>query len=512
MEIFDTDNHPPGSSTLSALLRSLGTTSREGRPLLVISAAGCDGGGDTMPHRMPTRGLPQRADLLLHGGTVLTLDADATVRSADILIRDGRIAAIGADLDSLDRGDVRGIRRLDVTDCWVLPGLIQGHVHLGQTLFRGLAESRCLLPWLRERIWPLESGHDDETAYRSGLVGAAECLLSGTTTVQDIGIGPGAAGLLRALDESGLRVIAGKCLMDDGEALPTQMREDTDTTLAHTVELGESFHGRDRNRLQYGLNPRFILSCSDALWSELAQISESRGWLIHTHALEQRDETELVRQLKGGRDEIEYFDESGILDRRLSIAHGVQLEHGHYSRVNGSRFSVVHCPSSNLKLGSGIADVVGIRGAGIPVGVGADGTPCNNNLDALTEVRLAGLLQHLKHGPDSFDGLDALRLATSEGAQALGLGSTTGALAEGRAADVLVLDRSRPESWNDRADPHDLIAFSSSRADVRHVVVDGRLLVEDRQLAHLDLGEIRVQADRALDAVLQRSGVDPGPS
>lgn len=455
-----------------------------------------------MTHRLSSH---PRRPLLLRGGTLLTLDSQATVRTADLLLRDGRIAAMASRLQADPE-----TRVLDVTDCFVLPGLIQGHVHLGQTLFRGLAERRRLLPWLRERIWPLEAGHDDESAYWSALLGAAECLLSGTTTVQDIGIGPGAGGLLRALEDSGLRALAGKCLMDAGDALPAALREETERTLAHTAELGDAFDGGDGGRLRYVLNPRFILSCSDELWRGLRDLAVDRGWPIHTHALEQREETAAVRRLKGGRDEVEYFDEQGILAQRLCIAHGVQIEPPHLQRFDASRFSVVHCPSSNLKLGSGIADVVGLRQAGIPVGLGADGAPCNNGLDALTEVRLAALLQHLEHGPDSFSGRDALRLATSEGATALGLGEVSGSLTVGRAADVTVLARTRPETWNHLADPHDIVAFSSSRADVRHVIVDGRLLVEDGRLPHLDLGEIRSRAADALDAIIARSGVDIG--
>jgi cytosine/adenosine deaminase-related metal-dependent hydrolase len=444
-----------------------------------------------------------RDPLLLEGGNLLTLDSKATVRVADILLADGRISALGTNL-----APPVGCRVLDVSDCFVLPGLIQGHVHLGQTIFRGLAERRRLLPWLRERIWPLEAGHDDESAYWCGLLGAAECLLSGTTTVQDIGLGPGIAGLLQALDDSGLRALAGKCLMDSGDALPAALREETAATLAHTAELGAAFDGADGGRLRYSINPRFILSASDALWHGIRELSAARSWPIHTHALEQEEETAAVRRLKNGRDEVEYFDEAGILAQRLSIAHGVQLCPNHLGRVDGARFSVVHCPSSNLKLGSGIADLIAIRGAGIAVGIGADGAPCGNDLDCLTQIRLAALLQHHKHGPASFSGLDAVRLATSEGARALGLGDQTGALVVGRAADVLVLSRERPESWSRRADPHDLVAYSSSRAEVRHVIADGRLLVEDGRLTHLDLGEIRRRADAALDAVLRRSGID----
>ncbi len=404
---------------------------------------------------------------------------------------------------------------LDVSGCLVLPGLIQGHLHLGQTFFRGLGEGRRLLAWLRERIWPLEAAHDDESAYWCGLLGAIECLLGGTTTIQDIGIGPGAPGLLRAIADSGLRAFAGECLMDSGDALPSPMRGETDAVLARTAALGERFEeaGRAsaRPRLRYLLNPRFILTCSDPLWAGIRALSERHGWPVHTHALEQRDETLAVREIKNGRDEIEYFAEQGVLATDLRLAHGVWLTSGHLERVRHHRFSVVHCPSSNLKLGSGVADLLAIRSAGVPVGIGTDGAACSNQLDNFAEVRLAALLQKVKHGPDAFSGLDALRLATSEGARALGLGTEIGSIEPGKAADLVILGAptaGNPELWGASAvDPHDLVAFGASRAAVRHVIVDGELLVDDGRLTKLDSEEIFRESERCLAALIRRSGV-----
>lgn len=444
------------------------------------------------------------SSLLLRGGTVLTLDPGATVfPGTDLLVRDGRIAWVGPVPEPPP-----GTRVLDVSGGFVLPGLIQGHLHLGQTFFRGLGEERRLLAWLRERIWPLEAAHDDESAYWCSLLGAAECLLGGTTTIQDIGIGPGARGLLDAIAASGLRAFAGQCLMDSGAELPAPMRAQTDAALADTEALGERFDQGPEGRLRYVLNPRFILTCSDPLWEGIRDLAGRRGWPIHTHALEQRDETLAVRELKGGRDEIEYFAEQGVLASDLRLAHGVWLTEEHLARVRKERFSVVHCPSSNLKLGSGVADLLAIRRAGVPVGIGCDGAACSNQLDNFQELRLAALLQKVKHGPDAFSGLDALRLATSEGARALGLHNEIGTLETGKRADVVVLAPDHPELWGaPQADPHDLVAFGASRAAVRHVIVDGRLLVEEGRLTQLDLGEILRESGRCLADVVRRSGV-----
>ncbi len=442
--------------------------------------------------------------ILLQGGTVLTLDPQATVLPGmDVLVEDGRIRHVGPLPDRPP-----GTRVLDVSGSFVLPGLIQGHLHLGQTFFRGLAEGRRLLDWLRERIWPLEAAHDDESAYWCGMLGAAECLLGGTTTIQDIGIGPGARGLLKALTDSGLRAFAGPCLMDSGVTLPAGLRQDTDRALADAESLAADFDRSEGGRLRFALNPRFILTCSDPLWVGIRDLALQRGWPVHTHALEQQDETEAVRRLKGGRDEIEYFADQGLLDADVRLAHGVWLTAGHLERARSARWSVVHCPSSNLKLGSGIADLVAIRRAGVPVGIGTDGAACSNHLDNLQEVRLAALLQKVKHGPDAFSGLDALRLATSEGARALSLQDEVGTIEPGKAADLLVLAPSRPELWAaPQADPHDLVAFGASRAAVKHVLVAGKLLVEDGRLTHLDLDDILRQSSRSLADLIRRSGL-----
>lgn len=445
------------------------------------------------------------APLLLRGGTVVTLEANPRILPGwDLVLADGKITALGLNLKP-----PKGARLLEVSTTLVLPGLVQGHVHLGQTFFRALAESRRLLAWLRERIWPLEAAHDEESAYWCSLLGAAECLLTGTTAIQDIGIGPGARGLMRALVDSGLRAQAGKCLMDEGEGLPAGLAEDPEATLADTEALGDAFDGACGGRLRYALNPRFILSGSDRLWRGIRELAERRGWPVHTHALEQEEETAAVRRLKGGRDEIEYFDQEGILATDFRIAHGVWLTEEHLERVRRGRFSVVHCPSSNLKLGSGIADLVRIRGAGVPVGIGADGTPCNNDLDAFEELRLAALLQKWRHGPAAFSGLDALRLATSEGARALGLEDQVGTIEVGKAADLVVLDLKRPELLAAaQSDVHDLVTFSASSAAVRHVIVAGELLVEDGRLTRLDLDEIHTRAAASLAALIRRSGVE----
>lgn len=442
--------------------------------------------------------------LLVRGGTLLTLDSAAKVLEGhDLLAVDGRIAALAPSIPPPP-----GARVLDAGGALVLPGLVQGHVHLGQTIFRGLAEERRLLAWLRERIWPLEAAHDAESAYWSGLLGAAECLLGGTTTVQDIGIGPEAASLLAAIGDSGLRATAGKCLMDVGEGLPARLAEPTERCLAETEELARRWHGANGGLVRYVLNPRFALSCSEPLLAGVAELGRRLDLPVHTHALEQRDETAAVRRLKGGRDEIELFSDLGLLDRDLRIAHGVWLRRRHWPGLARRRFSVVHCPGSNLKLGSGIARVAGLLRAGIPVGLGTDGAPCNNRHDVWEEMRLAARLQSLREGPGALGGLATLRLATSGGARAIGLEREIGSLEPGKAADLVVVDLARPELVvAPGVDPHDRLVFGASPAAVRHVVVAGEPRVESGRLTALDLPRILVESTAAAKRVARRAGL-----
>jgi 5-methylthioadenosine/S-adenosylhomocysteine deaminase len=441
--------------------------------------------------------------LIVRGGTLVTMDEAASVlREHDLYLRDGAVAALGRRLEVPE-----GVRELDARGCFVLPGLVQGHVHLGQTIFRGLAERRRLLAWLNERIWPLEAAHDAESARASALLGAAECLLGGTTTIQEIGIGPEAGALLDGIVESGLRGFAGKCLMDTGDGLPDRLREPTARCLDEAEALGERLERESGGRLRPVLNPRFALSCSEALLRGTAEVAARRGWPVHTHALEQRDETAAVRRAWQGRDEIALFRDLGLLDRDLRIAHGVWLRRRDLPALARRRFSVVHCPGSNLKLGSGVARVTRIRGAGIPVGLGADGAPCNDRLDAWSEIRLAGQLQALREGPAAFGGLDALRLATSEGARALGLEREVGSLEVGKRGDFVIVTGDGPElAAATGVDAHDLLAFAGGRESVREVAIDGVLHVEGGRLTRLDLARVTRDARAAADRVARRAG------
>jgi 5-methylthioadenosine/S-adenosylhomocysteine deaminase len=431
------------------------------------------------------------SQLHLTGARVVTMDAGRRVLDADVVVEGGRIVAV----TPRPAPGTTLAESLDCSGMILIPGLVQAHIHLCQTLFRGLADDLALEDWLAKRIWPLESAHTEDTVYWSAMLGAAELLLGGTTAILDMETVRHTEAAFRALEQIGLRATAGKCLMD-AEANPPGLREPTDRALQEAADLCARWHGAASGRLRYCFAPRFAPSCTGPLLRAVSDLAERRDAVVHTHAAETPVELELVKRATG-RDEIAYLDSVGIVGRRAALAHCVWVDHDAISRLARTGTHVVHCPSSNLKLGSGIAPIPEMLAAGCHVALGADGAPCNNRLDGFTEIRLAALIQKPRLGPDALPALRALELATLGGAHALGLETEIGSIEPGKRADLVALDLSGPHTQPEDADLVSRIVYSARAADVRHVVVDGEVVVRDRTLATADTEEIRAQANRA---------------
>ncbi len=435
--------------------------------------------------------LPADRPLLLSGARVVTMDAARRVLQSDVLVRDGRIAAISPRAGRRPRA----ARVLDCTGLIVMPGLVQAHIHLCQTLFRGLADDLTLEDWLAKRIWPLEAAHTPDSVYWSALLGSAELLLGGTTAILDMETVRHTDAAFRALEEIGLRATAGKCLMD-AATNPANLRESTDRALQDAADLCARWHGAASGRLRYCFAPRFAPSCTGPLLRAASDAAERAGAMLHTHAAETPVELELVKRATG-RDEIAYLDSVGIAGPRAALAHCVWADQDAIGRLARAGTNVVHCPSSNLKLGSGIAPIPEMLAAGCHVALGADGAPCNNRLDGFEEMRLAALIQKPRLGPEALPAAKVLELATLGGARALGLEHEIGSIEVGKRADLVALDLSGPHGQPADADLVSRLVYAARAADVRHVVVDGRIVVRGGRLLTVDLEEIRVKANAA---------------
>ncbi len=437
--------------------------------------------------------------LLVRGGTLLPMvdDSGATL-AADLLAGDdGRIAAIGALATRADEV-------LDASGCYVLPGLVQAHVHLVQTLFRGLAEDLPLLEWLRTRVWPLEAAHDESSLRASVRLGLADLLLTGTTTILDMGATHGEDVVGQEIARSGIRARFGKAMMDAGDGVPARIRETTRASLDESAALLKRWNGAGGGRLGYAFAPRFALSCTRELLEAVASLAAREGALVHTHSNESREERALVESATG-RAPAAYLAEVGIASDRAVFAHGVHLDAAERRLLAERGTAIAHCPSSNLKLASGIADVVALRAAGVTVGLGADGAACNNRLDAFDEARLASLLARAAHGPAALPANEALGMATREGAKALHLEREIGTLEAGKRADIVVLDATRLVGPG--GDAATRVVFGGGSRAVRHVVVDGRVVVRDGALVTLDEDEVRAKAAEEMPKLVRRSGI-----
>jgi cytosine/adenosine deaminase-related metal-dependent hydrolase len=438
--------------------------------------------------------------ILLRGGTLLPMGDDARPFAGDVLVSGARIAQIGTGLEVPAGTDV-----VDCSGCYVMPGLVQTHVHLVQTMFRGLAEDVGLLDWLRRFIWPLEAAHDEASVRACVRLGLGELLTTGTTTILDMGTTRWGDVVAEELVRSGIRARFGQAMMDTGDRVPANLLENTRASLDASAALVKRWTKAGAGRIGYAYAPRFALSCTRELLEAVGMLAKMSEVLVHTHSNESAEERTAV-QAATGMSPIGYLAQVGIATPRTVIAHGVHVDDAELQILRESGSAVTHCPTSNLKLGSGVADVVRLRGARITVGIGADGAACNNQLDGFEEIRLATLLARTLRGQGSLTAAAALVMATRDGARAMHLEEEVGTLAVGRRADIVVMDSDRLAGPG--GDPVARIVFGGGSRGVRDVLVDGTLLVRGGRPLLFDPAEVRAKAAEALPGLLERAQID----
>jgi 5-methylthioadenosine/S-adenosylhomocysteine deaminase len=436
--------------------------------------------------------------VLIKGGTVVTMDAADTVVTGDVLVRGGHIEAVGGELSGADV-------TIDARGCAVLPGFVQTHVHLCQTLFRGAADDLALLDWLKRRVWPLEAAHDAESLRASARLGVAEMIRGGTTCALTMETVRHTEEVFRVVEESGFRATVGKCMMDKGDDVPVGLWEGAEDSVRESLALLEKWHGRADGRVRYCFAPRFAVSCTRELLERVGALARKHGVMVHTHASENRSEIELVERETGMRNVL-YLDSLGVSGPHVLLAHCVHLDGDEVGLLASKGTHVAHCPSSNMKLGSGVAPVTKMLERGVSVTLGADGAPCNNRLDMFTEMRTAALLQKVSRGADALPASRVLRMATLDGARALGLEGAVGSLEVGKSADVIVIELARlhttpvPEIVS-------TVVYAAEARDVRDVLIDGRVVLRGGELQTLDEREVIAEASRQYELLAARSGI-----
>jgi len=315
--------------------------------------------------------------------------------------------------------------------------------------------------------------------------------------------------VFEAVAASGLRATIGKCMMDFDAHVPTRLREQTRASIDESVAIRRRWDGAASGRLRAAFAPRFAVSCSRELLEAVASLSAADGALVHTHASESRDEVAIVQQMSGCRSNIEYLASVHLASPRLCAAHCVWVDDRDQQLLAERDIKVMHCPGSNLKLGSGIAPVPEMRARGITVSRGADGAACNNRLDMFEEMRLAAVLQAMRRQPGVLPARDVLWMATRAGARTLGLEHEIGSLEPGRKADVIVVERDRPH-LAPGPDPYSTLVYATRGSDVRTTIVDGVLLVDEFAPVRVDRTEIVAEARAAALHLVGRAGLLTG--
>lgn len=439
--------------------------------------------------------------IVIKGGTLVTMNPEREIIKADIAIEGDRIRQIG----QIDPGE--GDQVIDAGGMLVIPGLIQAHVHLCQTLFRGLANDMELLDWLNQRIFPLEAAHDEESLYYSALLGCAELLRGGTTSIVDMATVNFTDSVFEAADRAGIRYLGGKCMIDHCGKDVQPLLEDTGSSLQNSVDLLQRWNGRANGRLRYAFCPRFVPSCSHELLREIQVLSEKYKVPVHTHASENLSEIRLVESERGRRN-IVYLNELGLCSDRLILAHCIHLSDEEKHILAGTKTNVVHCPSSNLKLASGIAPVPELMDYGANVSLGADGAACNDNLNMFIEMRLAGLIQKPFHGPTIMPAPKIFEMATLAGARAMGMEHELGSLEAGKKADVVVVDLSKWHNWPVSAsDVYAQLVYQVQTQDIYCTIVDGRILVQGDELTTIPAANLKEQSAASRARLCRRAGL-----
>ncbi len=424
-------------------------------------------------------------DTIILGGTVLTLEPDGRpIPNGAVAISGGIISAVGPAEDLLEQAPTGEV--IEASGCLILPGFVNTHSHLPMTLLRGLADDLPLKEWLENHIWPAEREHMNADTIRIGTqLAAAEQLLAGVTTTTDMYFFDDVIG--ETLAEIGMRAVLAESLID----FATPRCATPDEMIVKQREMIEQF--RDHPLITPAVAPHAPYTVSAANLAREAELADEMEVPLHIHLSETRWEVEKLLEEKGVSP-VAYLADLGVLSERTVAAHCVHVSPQDIEILAELEVAVSHNPASNLKLGSGVAPVPAMLAAGVKVGIGTDGPASNNTLDVLRDMQLATLLHKGTTGqPTVLPAGEAVAMATLGGARVLGLDDRIGTLSEGKEADIVCIDLRAPHA-TPMYDPFSHLAYAARAADVRHVLVRGRVLVRNGVLETIDLETVTAKA------------------
>ncbi|MBW2609034.1 MAG: amidohydrolase [Deltaproteobacteria bacterium] len=430
-------------------------------------------------------------DMLIKNGMILTMDSrNSIIENGFLGIKRDTISYIGDGPGN--KFDVKTV--IDAKGGLILPGLVNGHTHAAMTLFRGLADDLPLMEWLNNYIFPVESRMDADFVYTGSLLACAEMVMSGTTTFCDMYLFEEEAA--RAGKAAGMRCLVGEVLYD----FDSPNYGSIENGLKYTESLIKKW--RNDPLVSIAVAPHALFTCSPDLLSAANALALKHKVPLIIHLAETENELDEIQQRYGKRP-VEHLRSLGILGPHLIADHCVHLNDNEIGLLAENSVKAIHNPESNMKLASGIAPVPDMLAGGITVGLGTDGCASNNNLDLFTEMDMAAKLHKIDNMDTTvMDALTVLRMATIEGARALGMGDIIGSLEKGKKADVIIIDVNKPH-LTPMYNPYSHLVYAAGGNDVSHSIINGRLIMEDRNLLIMDIHEVMERARNRAREILE---------
>ena len=414
------------------------------------------------------------------------------IRQGLIAIKDGSIIYVGREIKA---PSFEADKIIDGSGKIAMPGLINCHTHAAMSLFRSIAEDKELSVWLREVIWPLESKLKPEDVYYGTLLSCAEMIRSGTTCFSDMYFHEDMVA--KAVIESGLRCVLSPGIIEAGQKILGRI------LLREAVKIAKKYRGDSYGRISVMLGPHALYSCSPQLLRRVSEEAKALNIGVHIHLAESEDDSANIKNLYG-KSEVELLNDIGLLRPNLLAAHCIHLSDQDVTLMAKRDVKVVYNPVSNMKLASGIPKVKDLLDAGLTVSLGTDGPASNNSLDMFDTMKFATLLQKAKYrDPRVLPAKKVIEMATIDGARALGLSDFIGSLEVNKRADIILIDAEKPHL----TPIHDIYAtlvYSARGSDVDTVIVDGKVLMENRNVKTLDEHEIIKKVEERIQGLLNR--------
>jgi cytosine/adenosine deaminase-related metal-dependent hydrolase len=433
------------------------------------------------------------------------------IHGGSILVEDGRIAEVRKSSSPKGR---RADLIISARGMAVMPGLIDAHIHLAQGLLRGCADDLSLVDWLKKRVWPLQASFTEADGRVSAQLSMLEMLKSGTTSFVGVDVVSryGVDGIAKSVAEAGMRGALAKTIMDSPgygrrrSIMPPGLVEDKAACVREAKSMIRRWNSIREGLVSVWVAPRSLGGCSKELYMEVAELAREYGTRITMHLAEVKEDVKYARQ-NFGSTPFEFIERVGLAGPRSLFAHMVWLEDSDIRSVARTRSNVAHCPSSNLKLASGIPRVPEMMKAGVNVGLGCDGAPCNNSYDMIREMKLAAVIQKARLlDPQAMPATSVLEMATINGARAMGMQSEVGSIKVGKMADLVLIDLRKPHLVPFR-DVVSNIVYSAMGSDVDTVLVGGRVLLREGKALTLNEERIMSEAQRHQDGLISRSGI-----